>query len=94
MASFNVSYLGTDSKWACPCTMLIGGKNSIEFQTVNSALSATAIVSNYDLLTYSGQKVGTISAYNQKVSAAEYEYNDMTAPAGATLNKNKTICYY
>jgi hypothetical protein len=72
--------------------MLIDGKNTIEFQTVNSELSATAIVSNYDLLTYSGQKVGTISAYNQKVAASEY--GELAVPSGAVLDKSKTSCYY
>lgn len=84
--------IAEDSRWSCPCTMLIDGKNSIEFQTVNSALSATAIVSNYDLLTYSGQKVGTISAYNQKVAASEY--NAMSTPVGAVLTNNKKDCGY
>lgn len=92
MASFSQIILAEDSRWSCPCTMLIDGKNSIEFQTVNSALSATAIVSNYDLLTYSGQKVGTISAYNQKVAASEY--SEVAVPSGAVLDKSKTSCYY
>jgi hypothetical protein len=85
-----------ENRWSCPASVVKNynnntktGEETFRFATRNPKLSADVSVSG-DLLTYDGVKVGTFSAYNEKVKASDYP--DMETPQGAYIDGN--ICLY
>lgn len=71
-----------ESKWECPASVTIDGKETFRFECRNEKLNAQTGVSG-DLLDYSGSKVGSFVAFCEKVAQAEYPA--METPTGAVV---------
>ena len=88
-----------ETRWTCPASVVVTGSDGSEvekykFSTRNPLISTTAAVTG-DLLNYDGVKVGTYSAYNEKVSASDYNYvDDMGTPSGAYISEDGDACTY
>lgn len=91
--TIHYTYLTTDSRWSVKASVVTDGKESFSFVSRNDKLDANASVSG-ELCNYSGKKVGTYSAYFEKVKAGEYP--EIALPNGAFLHnyKDSATQYY
>lgn len=62
--------LYAEKKWSCPASVVQNGEATFTFTTRTEASPNVATMS--ELLDYNGKKVGTVTAYNEKVPAGEY----------------------
>ena len=88
-AGVSVTITGLEeTRWSCPCALELNG-STFSFATVKNDRSAALKGKLYN---YSGEEVGTYTAYNEKVTADIYP--ELETPQGATLSANDTICTY
>ncbi len=83
----NYTVIHDEKIWSCPASIVKNGKSTFDFITRKSDSPNKALLT--DLLDYNGKKVGTVSAYNEKVSAAEYPKIPDNLTNGAIFKDSK-----
>lgn len=80
-----------EDKWAVTASVVKDNEETFSFVSRNEKLNASASVVT-DLLDYSGNKVGSVTAYCEKVAASYYQKMDI--PDGAvTINNGRQLGY-
>jgi hypothetical protein len=80
-----------EDKWSVTASVVKENEETFSFVSRNEKLNASASVVT-DLFDYSGNKVGSVTAYCEKVAASYYP--EMSDPEGAVFINKKRECGY